>query len=319
MRVFVISHFSCVWLFATLWIVVSQAPLFMGFSRQEYWSGLPCPPPGDLLDPGIRTRISCVFCFARRFFTAERPWKPLSVYTAKWTPSGSWNLPFPILLMSQMRQLCPVFRNATFFYCYCVIGSFVFVSLIWTSCFAFLSYILLCENIMRQVRNGGRNQGWEALVWFFWTQLYQFSSVQFSHSVVSNSLRPHEPQHARPLCPSPTPGVHPNPCPLSRWCHPTISTSVVPFSSCPQSFPASGSFQMSQLLAPSGQSSGVSASKSVLPMTTQDWSPLGWTGWISLQSKGLSRVFSNTTVQKHQSLGTQLSWQSIHTWPLEKP
>ena len=132
-------------------------------------------------------------------------------------------------------------------------------------------------------------------------------SVQFSHSVVSDSLRSHEPQHARPPCPSPTAGVYPNPCPLSRWCHSTISPSVVPFSSCPQSFPGSGSFQMSQLFASGGQSIGVSASTSILPMNTQDWSPLGWTGCISLQSKGLSRVFSNTTLQKHQFLSTQLS------------
>ena len=133
------------------------------------------------------------------------------------------------------------------------------------------------------------------------------SSVQFSHSVMSDSLQPHEPQHARPPCPSPTPRVHPNPCPLSWWCHPTIISSVIPFSSCPQSFPASGSFQMSQLFASGGQSTGVSASTSVLSVNTQDWSPLGWTGWISLQSKGLSRVFSNTTVQKHQFFCTQLS------------
>ena len=132
-------------------------------------------------------------------------------------------------------------------------------------------------------------------------------SVQFSRSVVSDSLRPHEPQHARPPCPSSTPGVYPNSCPLSWWCHPAISSSVIVFSSCPQSFPASGSFQMSQLFASGGQSIGVSASTSVLPMNTQDWSPLGWTGWISLQSKGLSRVFSNTTVQKHQFFGAQLS------------
>ena len=132
-------------------------------------------------------------------------------------------------------------------------------------------------------------------------------SVQFSHSVVPDSLRPHEPQHARPPCASPTPRVHPNPCPLCRWCHPTISSSVIPFSSCPQSFPASGSFQMSQLSASGGQSIAVSASTSVPPMNTQDWSPLEWTGWISLQSKGLSRVFSNTTVQKHQFFHAQLS------------
>ena len=147
-------------------------------------------------------------------------------------------------------------------------------------------------------------------------------SVQFSRSVVSDSLLPYEPQHARPPCPSPTPRVHPNPCPLCRRCHPTISSSVVPFSSCPQSFPASGSFPMSQLFTSGGQSIGVSASTSVLSMNTQDWSPLGWTGWISLQSKGRSRVFSNTTVQKHQFLCAKLSSQSnshIHTWLLEKP
>ena len=133
------------------------------------------------------------------------------------------------------------------------------------------------------------------------------SSVQFSHSVMSDSLRPHEPQHTRPPYPSPTPEVHPNPCLLSQWCHPAISSSIIPFSSCPQSCPASGSFQVSQLFASGGQSIGVSALASVFPMNTQDWSPLGWTGWISLQSKGLSRVFSNTTVQKHQFFGTQLS------------
>ena len=147
-------------------------------------------------------------------------------------------------------------------------------------------------------------------------------AFQFSRSVVSNSLRPHEPQHARPPCPSPTPGVHPNPCPMSRWCHLTISYSVVPFSSCPQSFPASGSFQMRQFFTSGGQNIGVSALASVLPMSIQDWFPLGWTGWISLQSKGLLRVFSNTTVQKHQFFVAQLSlWSNscIHTWLLEKP
>ena len=147
------------------------------------------------------------------------------------------------------------------------------------------------------------------LIYFPWsdgTRCHDLS-VQFSCSVMSDSLRPYEPQHARLPCPSPTPGVHPNLCPSSWWCHPTISSSIVPFCSCPQSFPASGSFQMSQLLTSVGQSIGVSASASVLPMNTQDWSPLGWTGWISLQSKELSRVFSNTTVQKHQFFGTQLS------------
>ena len=147
-------------------------------------------------------------------------------------------------------------------------------------------------------------------------KMFKDESVQFSRSVVFDSLWPHESQHVRPPCPSPTPGVYSNSCPLSQWCHPTISSSVVPFSSCLQSLPASGSFKMSQLFAWGGQSIGVSASASVLLMNTQDWSPLGWTAWISLQSKGLSRV------QKHQFFGTQLSSQSnshIHTWPLEKP
>ena len=130
--------------------------------------------------------------------------------------------------------------------------------------------------------------------------LIKSNSVQFRRSVVSDSLRPHGLQHARPPCPLPTPRVYSNSCPLSQWCHPTISSSVVPFSSCPQSFPASGPFQISQFFTSGGQSIGVLASSSVLPMNIQDWFPLGWTGWISLQSKGLSRVFSNTTVQKHQ-------------------
>ena len=135
------------------------------------------------------------------------------------------------------------------------------------------------------------------------------SSVQFSHSVVSDSLRPHELQHSRPPCPSLTPGVHPDSCPLSRWCHPVIPSSVIPFSSCPQSLPASRSFPMSQLFAWGGQSIGVSALASVLPKNTQDLSPLEWAGWISLQSKGLSRVFSNTTVQKHTN---------AYIWNLER-
>jgi len=148
------------------------------------------------------------------------------------------------------------------------------------------------------------------------------SSVQFSCSVVSDSLQPHESQHARPPCPSPTPGVHSDSRPSSQWCHPTISSSVVPFSSCPQSLPASDSFPMSQLFSWGGQSIGVSALASFLPKNTQGWSPSEWTGWISLQSKGLSRVFSNTIVQKHQSFSAQLSLKSnshIHTQLLEKP
>ena len=154
------------------------------------------------------------------------------------------------------------------------------------------------------------------------TNSFIIGSVQFSRSVVSDSWQPHELQHARPPCPSPTPRVYPNSCPSGQWCHPAISSSVVPFSSCLQSCPASGSFLMIQLFTSGGQSIGASASTSVLPVNTQDWSPLGWTSWISLLSKGLSRVCSNTTVQKHQFFSTQLSSQSnshIHIWPLEKP
>ena len=139
----------------------------------------------------------------------------------------------------------------------------------------------------------------------------QFSSVQFSHSVLSNSLLPQESQHARPPCPSPTPGAHSDSCPSSQWCHPAISSSVVPFS-CPQSLPASESFLMSQLFTWGGQSTGVSALASFLPKKSQGLSPSEWTDWISLQSKGLSRVFSNTTVQKHQFFSAQLSPQSDH-------
>ena len=141
-----------------------------------------------------------------------------------------------------------------------------------------------------------------SLLWLDWdsSSWLKHTCLSVSRSVMSDSLQLQGLQHARPTCPSPTPGVYSDSCPLSRWCHPTISSSVVPFSSCPQSLPASGSFPMSQLFAWGGQSIGISASASVLTMNIQDWFPLGWTGWISLLSKGLSRVFSNTTVQKHQ-------------------
>ena len=151
---------------------------------------------------------------------------------------------------------------------------------------------------------------------------YLFHSVQFSQSVVSDSLRPHGLQHTRPPCLSPNPRVYSNSCLLSQWNHPAILSSVVPFSSCLQSLPAAGSFPVSQFFTSGGQSKGASASALVLPKNIQDWFPLGWTGWISLQSKGLSRVFSNTTVQKHQFFGIELSlWSSshIHTWQVEKP
>ena len=148
-------------------------------------------------------------------------------------------------------------------------------------------------------------------------------SVQFSSVAQScPTLRPHELQNARPPCPSPTPGVHSDSRPSSQWCHQAISSFVIPFSSCPQSLPASESFPMSQLFAWDSQSTGVSASASFLPKKCQGWSPSEWTVWIFLQSKGLSRVFSNTTVQKHQFFGAQLSSQSnshIHSWPREKP
>ena len=134
-----------------------------------------------------------------------------------------------------------------------------------------------------------------------WAVVLVFHSVQFSHSVIFDSLRCHESQHTRPPCPSSTPRVHPNSCAWSQWCHPAITSSVVPFSSCPQCLPASESFPMSQLFTWGGQSIGVSASALLLPKNTQDWSPSEWTGWISLQSKGLSRVFSNTTVQINSS------------------
>ena len=153
-------------------------------------------------------------------------------------------------------------------------------------------------------------------------RVFSSTSVQFSFSVVSDSLWPHESQHARLPCPSPTPRAYSNSCSSIRWCHPTISSSVIPFSSCLQSFPASGSFPLSQFVASGGQSTGASASASVLPMNIQDWFPLGWIGLISLQSKGLARVFFNTTIQKHQFFNAQPSlWLNFHicTRLLEKP
>ena len=156
-----------------------------------------------------------------------------------------------------------------------------------------LSHILCFSSSLEYLDNS---------VWGTFPELFYRCKSQFSCSLLSDSLWPHWLQHSRPPCPSPTPGVYSNSCPSSRWCHPTISSSLFPFSSCPQSFPASGSFPTSQFFTSGGQSIGVSASASVLPMNIQDWSPLWWTGWISLQSKGLSTVFSNTTVQSINSL-----------------
>ena len=196
------------------------------------------------------------------------------------------------------------------------------ISLRWCCCAGSMSHTVSCASL-RKVRN-------ERLVLTIFLPCSECHSnaillvkmYQFSCSVISDSLRPHESQHARPPCPSPTPGVYPNSCPSSRWCHPAMSSSVVPFSSCLQSLPASGSFPMSQLFTWGGQSTGVSALASFLPKKYQGWSPSERTGWISLQSKGLWRVFSNTTVQKHQFFSAQLSSHSnshIHIWPLKKP
>ena len=186
---------------------------------------------------------------------------------------------------------------------------------------------LLNSTITVWTQPGNNGAGCVPVKFYLWEQLRTGfgpqTVVQFSLvAQLCPTLQPHESQHARPPCPSPSSGVYSNSRPSSRWRHPAISSSVVPFSSCLQSFPASESFPMSQLFAWGGQSIGVSASASVLPLNTQDWSPLEWTGWISLQSKGLSRVFPNTAVQKHEFFSAQLSSQSnshIHTWLLEKP
>ena len=206
-----LSRFSCVWLcWATLWTIAHQGPLPIGFSRQEYWSGSSCLPPGIYPTQGSN-------------------------------PSLFWLLHWQVGSLPLVPPGSPKTLS------------------------------------------------------------------QFLHSIMSNSLRSHRLQHTRLPCPSPTPGVYPNSCPSSQWCHPTISSSVVPFSSCHQSFPASGSFAVSQFFASGGWSIGISASSSAISMNIQDWFPLGWTGWISLMSKGLSRVLSNTAVQKHQFFGAQLS------------
>ena len=237
--------------FVTPWTVAHQASLSMGFPRQEFWSGLPFPYPGNLPNPGIESRPLTFPALVRGLI-----YPPLS--------STSLYPPHSLLLRSSQKDALSVRRKLS----------------INRSCYT-RSLLIFCT----------------------WT--VQFSSVPQSCLTLCD---PNGLKHAGPPCPSPpTPGVHSNSCPLSWWCHLPTSSSVDHFSSCLQSFPASGSFQMNQFFESGSQSIGVSASTSVLPMNTQDWSPLGWTGLISLQAKELSRVFSNTTVQKHQFFGAQLS------------
>ena len=217
----------------------------MGFSRQDFWSGLPFTPPGELPDPGIKPVSLKSLALEGRFFFTTSAIKHIITMSAS-RLKRSFNI---------SRIMSTIFKNISMWYKYST----------------------------------------------------YFSSVQFSRSVMSDSLWPHGLHHSRLPCSSPSPGVYSNSCPLSWLCHPSISSSVIPLSFCLQSFPASGSFPMSQYYASGGRSIEVSASASVLPMNIQVWFPLGLTGWISLQSKGLSRVFSNTTVQKHQFFSTQLS------------
>ena len=259
------SHLTLnVQLFETLWTIARQALLSTGFSGQAYWNELLRPSPRDLPDPGNRTCIFYVSCLKAGPLPTELPWK--SMY-----------LPIHMYIYIHMYISKYMYMSTYMYitiYMYIQVFVYIYIFLYIYMYFNIFTYIYICFNV--------------------------YVSVQFSRSVVSDSLHPHELQHARPPCPSPTPGVHPNPCPSSQWWNPTISSSVVPFSSCPQSFPASGSFKVSQLFASGGQVSGVSASTSVLPMNTQEWSPLGWTGWTSLQPRGLSRV-----LYKHKK-------QSVH-------
>ena len=224
-------------------------------------------------------------------------------------------------LITSQRPHLSISLNQVMVFQHVILGGWHIQSIILTlKCF---SYFHMLSNLASIVMDHSMFSPFYSLIELSISNVtfFIFSSVQFSHSVMSDSLWPHELQHARPPCLSPTPGVYPTHVhrvgDAIQPSHP-----VVPFSFCPQSFPASESFPMSQLFASGGQSTGVSAWTLVLPINIQDWSPLGWTGWITLQSKGLSRVFSNATVQKYQFFGAQLSSQSnshIHTWPLEKP
>ena len=219
------------------------------------------------------------------------------------------------LIVHGLKINSPKYRGVCLFrgFCFC----FIFLTLILLMVSEIPGSMVCCLTLIWKFSHS------YCLKYFLWSFLFFFYfSGQFSHSVMSAFLRSRGLQYTRLPCPSPTPGAYSNSCPLNRWCHPTISSSVIPFSYCLQSFPGSGSFQMSQLFPSGGQSIGVSALASVLPMNIRDWFPLEWTGWSSLLSKGLSRVFSNTTVQKHQFFSAQLSlWSNSHidTWLLEKP
>ena len=290
--------FSCISLFATPWTAAWHAPLSIEFSRQEYWIELSFPTPGDLLNAGVKP-VSLVFpALAGRFFTTVLPGKPPFpnhfILRKSIRPQQENYLTTPDLL--SVDSYCQEQRKFYFFQ----------TKVILTVSFA---YSLNSNQWLNHTYNKSyysiKVNKIESFMLQQCTKISLYSLVQFSRSLLSDTLRSHGPQHARPPRPSPTPRVYPNPGPLSQWCHATISSSVAPFSSCPQSLPASGSFQMSQLFTSGSQSIGVSASISILLMNTQDWSPLGWMGWISLQSKGLSRVFSNTTVQNHQFFSAQ--------------
>ena len=284
----------------TLW-TAHQVPLSIAFSRQEYWSGLLFACSGYI----FLTQWSNFHLLHWQMDSLPLSHQGSSVISWLLAKSTATVHITRTMKYSSLLSQTASHDNHSFLTCP--------LSWNWQSyclCICWDSMNLLSPSLSTDLSN--------ASLYI----LKVICSVKFSCSVVSNSLQPHGLQHTRLPCPSPTPGACSTPCPLSRWCHPIISSSVIPFSSCPQPFPESGSFPMCQFLASGGQSIGVSASAPVLPMNIQDWFPLGLTSWISLQSKGLSRTFSNTTVQKHQFFGTQLSSQSnshIHTWLLEKP
>ena len=307
MLLLLLSRFSYVWLCATPETTAHQAPPSLGFSRQEHWSGLPFPSPvNEKMNPGLRLFLSRSF---KSYFYSSYPtiFLKLVLFLHR-------TLNFTVCFL--------VFRHPSLWHCkdplkLCSLKSFSWVKFLiiyqqaqacWHQYTCTSSHSLGCYG-------SGKDT-------FFLVYIHNIiRSDQISHSVVPDSLRPHESQHARPPCPSPTPRVHPDSRPSSQWCHPCISSLSSPSPLAPNSSQHQ-SFPMSQLFAWGGQSTGVSALASFLPKKSQGWSPSEWTGWVSLQFKGLSRVFSNTTVQKYQFFGAQPSSQSnshIHTWPQEKP